>query len=97
MIDVNVLHAVVFQHLLGIAPDELERQEHLRYVRDAEEAVSRVLSGEHPVGFLVNPAPMWQVRVLAEAGETMPPRTTLFRPALPAGLVMREGDPRGPA
>jgi hypothetical protein len=40
---------------------------------------------------------MWQVRVLAEAGETMPARTTLFRPALPAGVVMREVDPHGPA
>jgi uncharacterized protein (DUF1015 family) len=97
MIDVNVLHGVVFQHLLGLAPEALERQEHLTYVRDAQEAVSRVLSGEHPLGFLVNPAPMWQVRVLAEAGETMPARTTLFRPALPAGVVMREVDPHGPA
>lgn len=97
MIDVNVLHGLVFHHLLGITPEEQERQEHLAYVRDAQDAVSRVLSGEHPLGFLVNPAPMWQVRVLAEAGETMPPRTTLFRPALPAGLVMREVDPHGPA
>jgi uncharacterized protein (DUF1015 family) len=95
MIDVNVLHGVVFQHLLGIAPEALERQEHLTYIRDAQEAVSAVLSGEHPVGFLVNPTPMWQVRVLAEAGETMPARTTLFRPALPAGVVMREVDPHG--
>lgn len=97
MIDVNVLHGVVLRHLLGIPPEAQDRQEHLVYVRDAQEAVSRVVSGEHPLGFLVNPTPMWQVRVLAEAGETMPPRTTLFRPALPAGLVMREVDPHGPA
>jgi uncharacterized protein (DUF1015 family) len=95
MIDVNLLHGLVFQHLLRMGPEALARQEHLTYVRDAQEAVSRVLSGEHPVGFLVNPAPMWQVRVLAEAGETMPARTTLFRPALPAGVVMREVDPHG--
>jgi uncharacterized protein (DUF1015 family) len=97
MIDVNVLHDLILRHLLGITPEQPDGKKHLSYVRDAEEAVSRVLSGEHPVGFLVNPAPMWQVRVLAEAGETMPPRTTQFRPALPAGLVMREVDPHGPA
>ena len=97
MIDVNVLHELVLGHLLGIPPEAILRQEHLSYARDAEEAVVRVLSGEHALGFLVNPAPLWQVRVLAEAGGTTPPRSTLFLPALPAGLVMREVDPHGPA
>ena len=96
MIDVNVLHELVLHHLLGISPEAVLRQEHLSYARDAEEAVVRVLSGEHTLGFLVNPAPLWQVRVLAEAGGTTPPRSTLFLPALPAGLVMRQVDPRGP-
>lgn len=97
MIDVNVLHGLVLQHLLGLSPEALARGEHLSHARDAQEAVSRVLSGEQLLGFLVNPAPMWQVRVLAETGGTTPPRSTLFLPALPAGLVMREVDPERPA
>ena len=96
-LDVTVLHAVVFQHVLGLSAASQENQEHLSYVRDAGEAVNRVLSGEHQVGFLLNPTPMWQVEAVGDAGLTMPQKSTLFAPRLPSGLVMRAIDPRGQA
>jgi uncharacterized protein (DUF1015 family) len=94
-LDVTVLHTVVFQHVLGLSPRSQENQEHLSYVRDAGEAVSRVLSGEHQVGFLLNPTPMWQVEAVGDEGLTMPQKSTLFAPRLQSGLVMRAIDPRG--
>jgi uncharacterized protein (DUF1015 family) len=96
MVDATVLHGVVLERMLGLSAGSLEGQE-LTYVNDAEEAVGRVLSGEHQLGFLVNPAPTWQVQAVAEDGKTLPPRSTLFRPVLQSGLVMREVDPRIPA
>jgi uncharacterized protein (DUF1015 family) len=93
-LDVSVLHTIVLQHLLGLSPEAQEKQEHVTYVRDAGEAVNRVLSGEHPIGFLLNPTPMWQVEAVGEAGETMPQKSTLFYPRLQSGLVMREVNPR---
>ncbi len=96
MVDATVLHGVVLERMLGLSAGSLEGQE-LTYVNDAEEAVGRVLSGEHQLGFLVNPAPAWQVQAVAEDGKTLPPRSTLFRPVLQSGLVMREVDPRIPA
>jgi uncharacterized protein (DUF1015 family) len=92
-LDVTVLHAVIFQHLLGLSPRSQENEENLTYVRDAGEAVNRVLSGEHQLGFLLNPTPMWQVEAVGDAGETMPQKSTLFAPRLPSGLVMRAIDP----
>ena len=92
-LDVTVLHSIVLQHLLGISEGAQERQEHLTYVHDSGEAVNRVLSGEHQLGFLLNPTPMWQVEAVGESGETMPQKSTLFHPRLPTGLVMREIDP----
>jgi uncharacterized protein (DUF1015 family) len=92
-LDVTVLHTVVLQHVLGLSPRSQENQEHLTYVRDAGEAVNRVLSGEHQVGFLLNPTPMWQVEAVGEAGLTMPQKSTLFAPRLPSGLVMRAIEP----
>lgn len=92
-LDVTVLHSLVFQHLLGLSPGAQEKQENVTYVRDAGEAVNRVLSGEHQVGFLLNPTPMWQVEAIGEAGETMPQKSTLFFPRLQSGLVMREVNP----
>jgi uncharacterized protein (DUF1015 family) len=93
-LDVTVLHSLVLQHLLGLSPEAQEREEHVTYVRDAGEVVSRVLSGEHQLGFLLNPTPMWQVEAVGEAGETMPQKSTLFYPRLQTGLVMREVNPR---
>ncbi len=93
-LDVTVLHSMVFQHLLGLSPRAQENQENLTYVRDAGEAVNRVLSGEHQLGFLLNPTPMWQVEAVGDAGLTMPQKSTLFYPRLQSGLVMREVNPR---
>jgi uncharacterized protein (DUF1015 family) len=92
-LDVTVLHSLVLQKLLGHSAAAQEKQENLTYARDAGEAVNRVLSGEHPVGFLLNPTPMWQVEAVGDAGETMPQKSTLFYPRLQSGLVMREVDP----
>jgi uncharacterized protein (DUF1015 family) len=92
-LDVTVLHSIVFQHLLGLSSRAQENQENLTYVRDAGEAVNRVLSGEHQVGFLLNPTPMWQVEAVGDEGETMPQKSTLFYPRLQSGLVLREVNP----
>jgi uncharacterized protein (DUF1015 family) len=39
---------------------------------------------------------MWQVEAIGDAGETMPQKSTLFYPRIPAGLVMRPIDPHSP-
>jgi uncharacterized protein (DUF1015 family) len=85
-LDVTALHDVILRHLLGLRSDD---QEHLRYEMDAGEVVSRTLSGEYQLGFLVNPTPMWQVAAVAESGETMPQKSTFFYPKLASGLTMR--------
>jgi uncharacterized protein (DUF1015 family) len=89
-LDVTALHAIVLQHLLGISPEAQERQANVRYEMDAGAAVHRVLAGEFPLGFLVNPTPMWQVQAIAEDHETMPQKSTYFFPKLASGLVMRK-------
>jgi uncharacterized protein (DUF1015 family) len=93
-LDVTVLHSIVFQHILGLSSRAQENQENITYVRDAGEAVNRVLSGEHQLGFLMNPTPMWQVEAVGDEGLTMPQKSTLFYPRLQSGLVMREVNPR---
>ena len=89
-LDVTALHDIVFHHLLGISPRSQERDENVRYEMDAGEVVTRTLSGEYQLGFLVNPTPMWQVQAVAESGETMPQKSTFFYPKLASGLVMRK-------
>jgi uncharacterized protein (DUF1015 family) len=89
-LDVTVLHAIVFQHVLGLSPRSQELGENVRYEMDAGEAVTRTLAGDCQLGFLVNPTPMWQVQAVAESGETMPQKSTFFYPKLASGLVVRK-------
>jgi uncharacterized protein (DUF1015 family) len=92
-LDVTLLHGLLMQHVLGLSPESQERQENLRYVKDAGEAVAAVEKAEAQAAFLLNPTAMEQVREVAEAGEVMPQKSTFFYPKLPSGLAINPLDP----
>ena len=46
-----------------------------------------VQSGEYDAAFFMAPTPIEQVREVAAAGESMPPKSTYFFPKVPTGLV----------
>jgi hypothetical protein len=89
-LDVTALHDIIFQHVLGMSSRSQELGENVRFEMDAGEVVTRTLSGDYQLGFLVNPTPMWQVQAVAESGETMPQKSTFFYPKLASGLVLRK-------
>jgi uncharacterized protein (DUF1015 family) len=91
-LDVTMLHGLLLQHVLGLSPESQERQENLKYVKDAGEAVAAVGKGEAQAAFLLNPTAMDQVRDVAEAGEVMPQKSTFFYPKLPSGFVINPLD-----
>jgi uncharacterized protein (DUF1015 family) len=90
---VTLLHGLLLQHVLGLSPESQERQENLRYVKDAGEAVAAVRSREAQAAFILNATSAAQVREVAEAGEVMPQKSTFFYPKLPSGLVINPLDP----
>src|SRR5512137_470095 len=94
-LDVSILHGVILEGLLGVPPAPADGGR-LHFLRDAGEAVNRTLDGEFEAAFLVNPTPMWQVQAVADAGRTMPQKSTWFHPKIPSGLVLRAVDPNGP-
>ncbi len=61
-----------------------------RYTPRADEAVALVDSGEAEAAFLLRPPTIEQVRAVAEAGKTMPQKSTYFYPKLLSGLLFRE-------
>ena len=92
-LDVAVLHGLLFQRILQLSPQSQEKQENLRYVKEASEAVAAVVKGPDHAAFLLNGTLMTQVREVAEAGEVMPQKSTFFYPKLPSGLVFNPLDP----
>ncbi len=64
--------------------------EHVSYAHDAESARSAVSTGEAQLAIVLHPTSVEEVIAVAEAGETMPPKSTYFWPKVPAGLVLRD-------
>lgn len=86
-LDVSLLHAAVFDHLLGISGADEER-EHIEYSPNEAEILSRVDSGEAQAAFFLRPVAVSSVIAVADAGARMPPKSTYFYPKTPAGLVI---------
>jgi len=87
-LDVTILHRLVLRNLLGISLEAQEAKQHIDYIRDASEAVSLVASGTAQLAFLMNATKIQQVRAVANAGHTMPQKSTYFFPKLLSGLVI---------
>jgi len=89
-LDVAVLQELILDPLLDIHPDRPESLDRLRFVKDAQTALS--MSADHDVVFLLRSTRMEQLRSVALAGETMPQKSTYFYPKLLSGLVMRSAE-----
>ena len=86
-LDVVQLHKLVLEEALGMSEEDIRDQKHLKYVRDAHEAIDEVRNGAN-VAFLMNPVRMEQVRDIAFAGEVLPQKSTDFYPKLLSGLTI---------
>ncbi len=86
-LDVVQLHKILIERILGISEEAVRNQDHVKYERDAFEAISWVRQGAN-VAFLMNPARIEQVRDAAFAGEVLPQKSTDFYPKLLSGLAI---------
>ncbi len=97
-LDVVQLHKLILEDALGMSEADIRDQKHLKYVRDAGEAIEEVRNGAN-VAFLINPVRMPQMRDVAFAGEVLPQKSTDFYPKMLSGLTIYsvEGAAQGSA
>lgn len=86
-LDVIQLHKILLERVLGISEEAIRNQDHVKYERDAFEAISQVRQGAN-VAFLMNPARIEQVRDIAFSGEVLPQKSTDFYPKLLSGMTI---------
>jgi uncharacterized protein (DUF1015 family) len=86
-LDTAVLEKLVLEDTLGLTEEDISHQRGLAYARDLDQARELLGSGEYEVAFLLRPTPIEQVQAVAQAGETMPPKSTYFYPKLLSGLL----------
>lgn len=92
-LNVSLLHKVILEDMLGIGAESLAKQENLTYTRSFEESLASVRAGESQCVFFVNPARVKEIREVADAGETMPQKSTWFYPKLITGLALNPLEP----
>ena len=87
-LDVTQLHKVVIEKLLGLNEETVRAGGHIRYVREAAEALAQVGSGNADVAFLIKPVTLEQMKDISLNLEVMPQKSTDFYPKLLSGLAM---------
>lgn len=83
---VALLHDGLLEYVLGITPEAQAQKTNLKYVQEPSVGAALLESGEGQVLFLMNGTPVSTVRLVAEAGEVMPQKSTFFYPKVPTGL-----------
>src|SRR3954467_13890966 len=91
-LDTAVLEALILKGALGMSEDDVANKRGLAYSKDFSDAREAVESGRADAAFFMRATPVEQVRAVAEAGESMPPKSTFFYPKIPTGLVFNPLD-----
>ena len=86
-LDVAVLEREILIPDLGDDQAALAHREALWYTKDAAEAVEEVTSGKAAAAVIIRPLPKDAVAAVADAGQTMPQKSTYFYPKLWTGVA----------
>jgi uncharacterized protein (DUF1015 family) len=86
-LDSAALEELFLKRAVGLSPEDIAAKKGLGYTPSTEEAVAALRAGACDTAFFLRPTPVDQVRAVAAAGETMPPKSTYFFPKLPTGIV----------
>jgi uncharacterized protein (DUF1015 family) len=86
-LDVAVLHGIILERILGISAESQDKRTNLEYERDELETLRILSEGDRQAAFFMRPTPLDDVRLVAEAGRTLPQKSTYFFPKLLSGLA----------
>ena len=92
-LDVSTLHLLILEHILGMAPEQQEGGDTVRYFEDEETVLQTLEKEEFQAAFLLNAPKAEEVLAIAAAGEKMPQKSTYFYPKLSSGLIVNKIDP----
>jgi uncharacterized protein (DUF1015 family) len=93
-LDVSILHKLILEELLGIDQEKLAEGENLQYVKDTPNAIAgsiaKIDAGQKQVAFFMNPVKLQQLKMVTQAGERMPQKSTYFYPKVYTGLTINK-------
>src|SRR6266487_2497843 len=87
-LDVAIAHTLILEDILGLKAEDMTAGTHIRYTRDAQQALHAVQTGEAQATLILNATRVRQICDVAIADDRMPQKSTYFYPKLITGLVM---------
>lgn len=86
-LDAAILEKVVLDGILGMSEADVEAKRGIGYARSVGAALGALDDRGSQAAFILRATPVEQVRAVAAAGETMPPKSTYFFPKLLSGMA----------
>jgi uncharacterized protein (DUF1015 family) len=91
-LDVNTLHLLILEHILGMAPEQQVSGDNIRYSQDEELVLQALEKEDFQAAFILNATKAEEIQTIVASGEKMPQKSTYFYPKLPSGLVVNKID-----
>jgi uncharacterized protein (DUF1015 family) len=88
---VSVLHGIVFERILGLAPAAHEGGGNVRHANDAASALAGLARAQ--AAFILPPMTADVLLNVTQVGDSLPPRASWLHPPLAPGIVMSPIDP----
>jgi uncharacterized protein (DUF1015 family) len=86
-LDAAILEELVLKGIAGMTTEDIAAKRGIGYTPHIGEVFKKLTSGDYQAGFVLRATPVDQVRAVAAAGETMPPKSTYFFPKLLTGIA----------
>ena len=87
-LDAVLIEELIFKGALGMSAADVEAKQGIGYAKSINEVLAKTSEdGPFEAAFILRPTPVDQVQSVADAGETMPPKSTFFFPKVPTGIV----------
>jgi uncharacterized protein (DUF1015 family) len=93
-LDVSILHKLILEELLGLDAEKQTQGKNIQYVKDTptaiDDSIDRIDAGKAQVAFFMNPVKIQQLKMVTDAGERMPQKSTYFYPKVYSGLTINK-------
>ncbi len=86
-LDVSIFEKYIYKNILNLTQEDITNQKIAGYAHSKQEVVDIVNNKEADVGFILNPMEYDNLIEIANAGLTVPQKSTFFHPKIPSGLV----------
>ena len=87
-LDVSILHNLLFDHIMDIPEEKIDKKENIEYLREPDMGYEDVAENETSFLFILNATRIEQVKACTRAGEKMPQKSTDFYPKVITGFAM---------